>query len=374
MVLKQLELLNFRNFEHVVVAFGDFKNFLIGKNAQGKTNILEAIYILCLSKSFRTNIDQEAIRFSEDHYIIKGNFETDSGNRKEIAITYSIKHGKIIVINHKRLHSTSELIGDFPVVLSSPDEYIITSGPPINRRKFIDILLSQLNKQYFLNLIDYNRILQQRNKVLLSWKTANHIAPSIIEPWNENLIRSGSKIIEYRHHFSLLFSDRLTRIYSDLSDEDEKLTFEYKTNIMGENEKEINNCFREKLAEVCYQEQKRGISLIGPHRDDFEIKINGKDVRKYGSRGQHKTVLIALALAQFQILKEKLGETPLMLIDDLYSEIDDHRRNRILDSLAEIKQVFITATLPHEDSSICNRNKFYIIDSGTVKPMNHLIE
>ncbi len=367
MLLKKLELINFRNYEHINIAFGINKNFLIGKNAQGKTNILEAIYILCLSKSFRTNIDKEAIKFSHDQYIIKGDFESDNGNIKEVGISYSLQRGREIIINHKTLNSASELIGNFPVVLSSPDEYVITSGPPINRRKFVDILLSQLNKKYFLLLLNYNRTLQQRNRVLLNWKLSGNVSSAVIEPWNQNFVEVGSLIIDYRYHFALQFSKTLNEIYSELSGRGEQISFEYRPNILIEDEKQILSNFKNKLIQVSNQELMRGISLVGPHRDDFEIKIDGKEIRKYGSRGQHKTVLIALALAQFQMIKAQLGEAPIMLIDDLYSEIDENRREKILGALETAKQVFVTATLLDEKSKTSNNDRLFLVESGSVK-------
>lgn len=367
MILQHLELTNFRNYEHIDIAFGSHKNFLIGRNAQGKTNILEAIYILCLSKSFRTSFDKEGIRFSQDHYILKGKFESDGGNSNEVGICYSLQRGKEIIINHKAKSKASDLIGNFPVVLSSPDEDAITSGPPIYRRKFIDILLCQLNKNYLFNLLNYNRILQQRNRLLLNCKMLGDFNPSIIEPWNQNLIEAGSRIIGYRYHFCSHFSYKLNQIYSELSGQEEELTFEYCPNILIESDKEIDSIYIQKLMEVRNQEVSRGVSLVGPHRDDFEIKINGKQIRKYGSRGQHKTVAISLALAQFQIIKEQLSETPIMLLDDLYSEIDESRRTKILDILTTVKQVFITATLLPESSKICDNDRVFLIDNGNVK-------
>ncbi|MDZ7331832.1 MAG: DNA replication/repair protein RecF [candidate division KSB1 bacterium] len=367
MILQHLELTNFRNYEHIDIVFGSHKNFLIGRNAQGKTNILEAIYKLCLSKSFRTNFDKEEIRFTQDHYILKGRFESDGGNSNEVGIYYSLQRGKEIIINHKAKSKASDLIGNFPVVLSSPDENAITSGPPIYRRKFIDILLCQLNKNYLFNLLNYNRILQQRNKLLLDCKISKEFRPSIIEPWNQNLIETGSRIIAYRYHFCSQFSNRLNQIYSELSGPEEELTFEYCPNFLIAPKKEIESIFKQKLMEVRNHEISRGVSIVGPHLDNFEIKINGKEIRKYGSRGQHKTVAISLALAQFEILKEQLSETPIMLLDDLYSEIDEIRRAKILDILSRVKQVFITATLLPESSKICDNDRVFIIADGNVK-------
>ncbi len=304
MILNSIELIDFRNYSNVYIEFGKRKNFLIGNNAQGKTNILEAIYLLCLSRSFRTSFEKEAIRFLQANYTIKGIFKLDNGNVQNVNFHYSQEKGKQIAINRKRLNRASELIGNFPVVLSSPDEYVITTGPPPGRRKFVDILLSQIYRKYFSYLQDYYRIVQQRNKILLNWKLSGVKTPSIIDTWDQRLVEIGTKIIEYRHQFAISFSEISSKIYSELVIDNEELTFEYRPNVTDESGNiQIN--FLNRLKQMRSKEIQRGTSLTGPHRDEFVFNINGQELRKYGSRGQHKTVLISLAIAQYDIIKEK---------------------------------------------------------------------
>lgn len=365
MILTSLELTDFRNYEKISIEFAEKKNFLIGNNAQGKTNILEAIYLLCLSRSFRTSYEKEAIRFSQPYYVIKGIFKPGQGNSRTVIFHCSQEKGKQITINRKRLSRASELIGNFPVVLSSPDEYVLTDGPPPGRRKFVDILLSQIYKKYFSYLQDYHRIVQQRNTILSNWKISGVRKLSIIDPWDQRLAEIGSKIIEYRNQFTISFSEVLKNIYSELVIKREELTLTYRPNIFFNKIDEIQSFFLNRLKQTRDKEIRRGTSLTGPHRDDFVFNVNGQELRKFGSRGQHKTVLISLAIAQFDLIKEKTLEVPIMLIDDLYSEIDSERKAKIVENLNNMGQVFITATesqnhIKHSD------DRYYSIEDGKI--------
>lgn len=372
MILTSLELTDFRNYNSAYIEFGDKKNFLIGNNAQGKTNILEAIYLLCLSRSFRTSYEKEAIGFSKPHFTIKGSFKLDSGIVQTLIFHCSQQKGKQITLNRKRLSRTSELIGKFPVVLSSPDEYILTIGPPPGRRKFVDILLSQINKKYFLYLQDYYRIIKQRNTILSSWKISGVKSISMIEPWDQRLVDVGSRILTNRKQFTSSFSEILNTIHLTLGSKKEQLRLTYRPNITLDNDDEnkIQSSFLNQLKQTRHREIQRGISLIGPHRDDFIFSINGKELRKYGSRGQHKTVLLSLAMAQFDLIKEKMQEVPIILIDDLYSEIDQDREAKIIETLNQMGQVFITTTQSPGISNIKNDDNFYLIEDGKISNLN----
>ena len=358
---------DFRNYRQSLITFGSRKNFFIGNNAQGKTNLLEAIYLLCLSKSFRTSHEKEAIAFSKLNFILKAEFNFDNGNKQKVTLICSHNKGKEISINRKRISRISELIGGFPVVLSSPEEYNLTTGPPSERRKFIDILSSQISKKYIYFLIEYLRILKQKNAILLSWKLTgkkNHIE---LEPWNERLIEIGSKIIEFRNKFSKQLSIRIGNIYSKLVSDEEKLVFNYLPSIEFLGSKEIERCFGEKIKQNYNKELQRGTSLIGPHRDDFIFKINGNELKKFGSRGQHKTVLISLAAAEYDLIKDLTEETPILLIDDLYSELDENREQNILNLIDGFGQIFITSTERHNNNSNRNGTKYFLVDNGIIK-------
>lgn len=344
MKILSIELENFRNYQNQKIFFNEDKNLIIGKNAQGKTNLLEAIYLLCLTKSFRTEFEKEAISFSNETFIIKGKFELDSGVIKRVVLLYSKNEGRQLSVNRKRITRVSEFIGSLPVVISSPEEYNLTIGPPTARRRFIDILISQINKRYISVLIEYQKVLKNRNALLFNWKQAGKRDTAVFEVWNDRLISLGSEIIGIRGQFSKHLSDKLKKIYLTLISNNEELEFYYQPNVDVGQSENIEEKFRSRLEQVFGREQQRGITLIGPHRDDFVFKINRNDIKKYGSRGQHKTVLIALAIAECQLIEERSNEKPIILIDDLFSELDGEREQKIIHSIEKLGQIFITAT------------------------------
>jgi len=267
------------------------------------------------------------------------------------------------------LHKISELVGYFPIVLSSPDEYNLTLGPPPGRRKFVDIVLSQIYRKYFSYLQDYHRIIQQRNVILSKWKFSGVKNASIIEPWDQRLVEVGCKIIEYRKEFSESFSNILQQIYAELVTTKEVLTFDYRANIGCDDIEKMKADFSNRLKQSRQQEIQRGTSLAGPHRDDFIFKIDQNELRKFGSRGQHKTVLISLAMAQFDLIQNKINEVPIILIDDLFSEIDRERKNKIIDRLNNLGQVFITATSLYNDNLKNTNDSCFSLVNGTAKKL-----
>lgn len=367
MKLTSIELNDFRNYSRLKAEFGARKNFLIGKNAQGKTNLLEAIYLLCISKSFRTRFEKEAIQFSRPSFIIKGDFQLDEGDAHKIIFHYSSDTGKEISLDRKRLNKSSELIGRFPIIISSPDEYALTMGPPPERRKFIDILLSQIHRKYFFNLQEYHRILQQRNVLLNACKKKNERKSTLIDPWNQQLKAIGCQIIQLRSQFSKLLSEQLGCIYSALAGNNEELSFDYKPNIIFDSIENLDLCFEKRLTQVRDKEMHFGTSLAGPHRDDFAFKINNHEVKKYGSRGQHKTVLLSLAFAECELIKQHRNEVPIMLIDDLYSEIDLTREKRITEKLDTMGQIFISATDRHYEGFNRATDRSFFIENGNIQ-------
>lgn len=366
MKLASLELTDFRNYRSAWIDCAPGMNFIIGRNAQGKSNLLEAIYLLCFSKSFRTRHDKEAITFQQPFFLIKGNFESEHGNIRRLVFKCDHRSGKEILIDRKRIQKTSELLGKFPVVISSPDEYAVTVGPPPERRKLVDILLSQLHQKYFSSLQEYHRILQQRNAILSSWKSSGAITAAVLEPWNQRLLEIGAQIMRYRFEFSDQFLDLLGQIYAKLIQSEEKLIFRYKSNVEFDRIDEVMARFEQSIEQSLKAELRSGISLVGPHRDDFIFEINGNELKKYGSRGQHKTVLIALAIAEAQMLQAQLGEQPIVLIDDLFSEIDNDRAVKIIDHLRQAGQVFITATqIPVMIAA--TQTKYFKVENGSIQ-------
>ncbi|NIR48517.1 DNA replication/repair protein RecF, partial [candidate division KSB1 bacterium] len=245
----------------------------------------------------------------------------------------------------KRLQSHSKIFGEFPIVVMSPEDYKITTGGPSERRRFIDVLLSQVSISYLTNLQEYYRILKQRNKILQNMKEGVRVNDTALIPWTENLINCGSKIVRDRHKFAKNFLTYFAPIYKEYSESDDEIDMSLDSiiaaNEVGENIEEER--FKSELEKYRLKEKRLGMSLIGPHRDDISFTINGKDIRTYGSRGEHKSVLISLKIAEFNFLREAKEEAPIFLLDDYYSELDDLREERVFLSLEELGQVFLTS-------------------------------
>lgn len=255
-----------------------------------------------------------------------------------------------------------------PVVLLSPEDYKITSGSPAERRSLIDMFLSQVSSIYLKNLQKYNRVLKQRNKILTEFLKKGQFDEKILEPWNLSLIETGSKIIKYRNSFITDFSPLLAERYLELNQVNETISFSYKPSFPIRNFEEIENQFRETLQRDRTSERLRGISLSGPHRDDFIFTISGNELRTYGSRGQHKSALVALKLAQFFYLKLKKNETPVLLLDDLFSDLDPQRGKKILTAIENIGQTFITTTqkISYLDDPF-NRKEYKVFNATVIE-------
>jgi DNA replication and repair protein RecF len=364
MLLQHLVLENFRNYQKISIDFSDKCNIIFGDNAQGKTNILEAIFYLCFSRSFRTASDKETVNFEKNFCRVLGSFLLDLNVNQTVVFQFSREEGKTILIEEKKLNRYSELIGKLPIVLLSPEDYKITGGGPAERRNLMDMFLSQVSSIYLKNLQQYNRILKQRNTILSDFSRKGKYDEKILEPWNESFIETGSKIIKSRNSFITEFSPLLTECYSGLNQANELISFTYKPSFLLSAVAEIENRFRTTLHQNKAAERIRGMSLYGPHRDDFIFMISGNELRTYGSRGQHKSALVALKLAQFFYLKQKKNETPILLLDDLFSDLDPQRGKKILASIEHIGQTFITTTqkINYLDANFL-RKEFHVINA-----------
>lgn len=345
MYLGQLSMVNFRNYESADLTFKSKINLIYGLNAQGKTNFLEAIYLLCLGRSFRQATNQDILRIGSSYFTIKGHLNLDNHLEKVVALQYIKNAKKEVSVDRKRLQGHSEIFGSFPVVVISPDDYKITSGGPSERRRFIDILLSQVSVSYLGHLQDYHRVLKQRNKILQDMKTGMSVAESTLEPWTEKMITAGSKILRDRHHFISEYSRLLDPVYREYSTTNDSIAVVIDSIVLAP---DFESNYISALKKYAAKERALGVSLVGPHRDDLVISINGRDIRTYGSRGEHKSVVIALKLAELQFLKIKRDETPIFLLDDCFSELDDIREQRVFSSLQGLGQMFITS--PRERS------------------------
>ena len=336
MKINSVRLTNFRNYNNSIIKFTDGVNFILGKNAQGKTNLLESIYLCAISKSPKTSKEKQMINFNSEWAKIFLDFNTIGGN-KNIEIVLSNQNKKIIKINNIPIVKLTQLIGELNVVYFSPDELKLVKETPEDRRKFLDISISQFDKQYMFDLIRYDKILKQRNCVLKSnINEKNKIEQLNI--WTPQLILTAEKIIKKR----ILFIENLKKysklIYNSII-LDEKLdilySFQEKENISIFDE--LTNQFNLNLKKELEMQH----TLIGPHRDDIIFKINNQDCRYFSSQGQQRTVALTLKLALMEIIKDEVKEYPVLLLDDVLSELDNNRQARLL-SIVKNYQTIIT--------------------------------
>ncbi|NOY57472.1 MAG: DNA replication/repair protein RecF [Calditrichaeota bacterium] len=344
MTLTHLEIISFRNIEQVRLDFTKTRNLFFGDNAQGKTNVIEAIYILCLAKSFRAREDSDLVPFDKKEFTIIGKFVDAHGIKRRVVVFYSVDQGKKISLDGKRVAQFSKLIGQFPVVVLSSDDFEITGGPPSQRRRFFNIFFSQSSQRYLQDLKEYERALKQRNNILSSMALGKTISPGILDIWSEQLISKGEALIKFRAKVIDEIRPHLSDNYRVLTNSSETLNITYQPNVPFKEPQEISHNFRSALLKLSPKEKKRGTSLAGPHRDEFSFSIGGKDLRRFGSRGEHKSVLVSLKATESTFLRQKTETEPILLLDDLYSELDKDRGKNVLDLFSAGSQVFITGT------------------------------
>ncbi len=348
-----IHLRNVRNHADTVVRdLAPKINVLVGPNGAGKTSILEALSLATLTKSFTTASDAVLVRQNETALEVDARFVSDLEveYRVSVQIDVSARMKKTIVANSERIRSSVDLVGRAPVVVLTPDEKIITGGPPAERRRFLNMVLSQASRAYLEDELEYRRALKQRNAMLTDARQKRQSLSAIqpfLAPWTLLVIKHGARIMQRRRVFTEEFRPRLLRAYRTLSQSREEPSLTYLP--MGL-EVEVGN-FDVVLAErarTCEVEEiRRGTTLFGPHRDELMCFINpGQEARLYASQGQHKTLLVAMKLAEFEYLKEAAGETPMLLLDDVFSELDHDRAKTLLELAmsGELGQTFISST------------------------------
>ncbi|WP_040928957.1 DNA replication/repair protein RecF [Nosocomiicoccus massiliensis] len=364
MKLSSIHLDNFRNYESLSLDFHDKLNVFIGKNAQGKTNLLESIYCLATTKSHRTTRDKEMIRMNQDEALISGYVE----NRfSEIPISLLLsKSGKRAKINHIELAKLSQYVGALNCVLFAPEDLEIVKGAPEVRRNFIDVECGQISKIYLQSLSDYKRVLKQKNLYLKE----RHVDKMMVEIFNEQLVEAALEIINKREAFVEALNEYAKQIHSDISNNKENLTVEYRPNIkcLELKKEERLQFLKETYESVIDNEIERRQCLIGPHRDDLKFYINDMDVQTYGSQGQQRSTALSLKLAELDVIANEIGEYPILLLDDVLSELDEHRQAHLLTSIRNRVQTFVTTTsISDINHQIMDEMNLYTIEEGTVK-------
>lgn len=373
MILKSIEIRNFRNHIHTQIEFSDNLNLFIGGNAQGKTSILEAISYLCLTKSFNSNSDSYVLNFNARFFEVFGKFELDNGHEVIVKVNFESGIGKKVSLNKETVDKFSIVVNKLPIVILAPRTKEVIYGSPEDRRKFFNLLIAQLSSTYADEIIDYRKVLKQRNKIL-SAIAKNEIkfeqGIELLNVWDEEFLNYSAKLTFKRMRFINDFIGFFKNAYSNFG-EVENPEIEYATQVQlntQDNFETIKEKFKAEIIKLRAEEIKRGITLIGPHRDEYVFKINGRELRRYASQGQMKTFLVALTIAKFFYLKEKKSETPILLLDDVFAELDVERTQKLLSIVGNIGQVFITATdlnIPVEVEKRFKVKKF-IVNSGRV--------
>lgn len=358
MIVKRVELSNFRNYELLKLDLDKKTNILYGKNAQGKTNVLESIYVCSTTKSHRSNKDAELIKLDSDEAHIKLFIEK---NNREQRIDIHLRRNKTkgIAINGIPIKKASELFGVFNVVIFSPEDLDIIKKGPAERRKFIDMELCQLDKIYVYNLTNYNKIVIQRNKLLKDINFRPELKQTL-EVWDNQLAEYGSKIIERRQKFIKEINNIMKPIHRELTGGVEDINIVYN-----------KNCEAEDLLKTLEENRERDIKYkstsAGPHKDDILFFHEDKNIRIYGSQGQQRTVALSLKLAEIELVKKLINDLPVLLLDDVLSELDSDRQNHLLKSLDNIQTVITCTGL---DEFIENRfkiNKVFQVTEGNVE-------
>ncbi|MBR4261954.1 MAG: DNA replication/repair protein RecF [Bacilli bacterium] len=366
MVIKKIKLINFRNYKNLNLKFSDGINIIIGNNAQGKTNILESIYTLALTKSYRTTNDFNLIRTGQEKFIITGDIKVDKVPKKMSIELYNNK--KMVKINDNIVRKISDYIGNLVVILSSPEDLNIIKGSPIERRNFLNIEISQKSNIYLKKYNEFNKLLKMRNDYLKLLYTNSIGDYSYLDILTNNLIEREIEIYKYRNDYINDINKYLETIYYDLSDLN-SLKMKYITNIdLNEfSDQEIRKQLENKYKKNLQREITLGMTLYGPHRDDFQLIIDNEDIKIYGSQGQQKLAFIALKFAEIKIFEEKSNIKPIILLDDIFSELDKRRKNNLIKYINSDYQTIITSNdIKGINKKIINNAKIFKIYNNSV--------
>ena len=360
MHVKYLQLLNFRNFNKLFIELNKGANVFVGDNAQGKTNILEAVYYCSLAKSHRTNRDKELINWNASEAYIKLYVcKTRLDKKIEIKIFKEGKKG--VNINTIKVQKLSELVGSFNVIMFSPEDLNIVKDSPSHRRKFLDIELCKLSSRYYYSLAQYKKILNERNLAIKKWNTNS----DIIDVYDKQLSEFGAIIIKDRISYVEKLNQKGIKIHSDITSKSEVIEIRYLTPIKG------SDNIEEKLYFLLCKNRKRDIesrtTSIGPHRDDFSIDINGVDARIFGSQGQQRTSVLTIKFSALAIIKELTGEYPVLLLDDVLSELDIKRQEYILNSIKEVQTLITCTGINDIRKHLNSESKIFEVMSGELK-------
>lgn len=366
MILKKLSIINYKNIQETAIEWSPKMNCLVGHNGVGKTNILDAIYYLSFCRSISNPIDSQLIRHDEQFFMIEGEYLTDDGQPEVVSCGMKRGTKKHFKRNKKEYRRLAEHIGLIPIIFVSPSDTLLIDGGSEERRRFMDMVISQYDRSYMDALVRYNKALQQRNTLL---KMDDEPDPALLDIWEEQMAVEGERIFSARQAFVSEFIGVFQQYQNTISSSKEKVGLSY-----------MSHCQRGPLLEVIRRDRAKdrvvGYSLHGVHRDDLEFTIDGHPLKKEGSQGQNKTFAIALKLAQFDFLKRTASQTtPLLLLDDIFDKLDSERVERIVDIVLgdDFGQTFITDTdRGHLERILCNYSydyRIFEVDNGNIRKL-----
>lgn len=363
MIIESVDLQNYRNYEFLNMTFDNKINIIYGDNAQGKTNILESLYVCATSKSHRGSKDKDIIRFGNDEAHIKVMVKKHGMNYR---LDMHLKKNKTkgIAVNGIPIRRAVELFGIINIIIFSPEDMNIIKNGPSERRRFIDMELSQLDKIYLSNLVNYNKVVVQRNKLLKQLQFSGDSGlVDMLDVWDMQLVRYGSEIIKRRMDFIDNINSIIRPVHSKLSGNKEILNLRYIPCTTTDN-------FKDEVVRSRERDIKFKMTNVGPHKDDVAFFINDKDVRKYGSQGQQRTCALSLKLAEIELVKKVINDTPVLLLDDVLSELDANRQNFLLDSIGDIQTIITCTGLDEFVNNRFSINRIFKVVNGVVSNEN----
>lgn len=363
MIIESVDLQNYRNYEFLNMTFDNKINIIYGDNAQGKTNILESLYVCATSKSHRGSKDKDIIRFGNDEAHIKVMVKKHGMNYR---LDMHLKKNKTkgIAVNGIPIRRAVELFGIINIIIFSPEDMNIIKNGPSERRRFMDMELSQLDKIYLSNLVNYNKVVVQRNRLLKQLQFSGDSGlVDMLDVWDMQLVRYGSEIIKRRMDFIDNINSIIRPVHSKLSGNKEILNLRYIPCTTIDN-------FKDEVIRSRERDIKFKMTNVGPHKDDVAFFINDKDVRKYGSQGQQRTCALSLKLAEIELVKKVINDTPVLLLDDVLSELDANRQNFLLDSIGDIQTIITCTGLDEFVNNRFSINRIFKVVNGVVSNEN----
>ncbi|MBU5257164.1 DNA replication/repair protein RecF [Tissierella praeacuta] len=372
MYVKNIRLINFRNYLSLNIELNKKVNIFIGKNAQGKTNLLEAIYICATGRSFRTNRDKEIINFNKNEAYIGTQMNIER-YEKFIEVKLEREKTKRIRVNKQELKNHKELYSGLNIVIFSPDDLKLIKGGPGERRNFLDMEISQIKPVYNFNINRYNKILFQRNNLLRTNKFQSNIN-NLLEIFDLQLAKIGTDIILERDRYIKELSKISNITHNKLTLCNEELQLNYLSNIeILDNKMEMEKRYLDKLKKYIQKDIEASSTQLGPHRDDILMTINNKDIKTYGSQGQQRTVVLSIKLAEVELIKGQRGVYPILLLDDVFSELDEERRKYLIKSFQDMQTLItVTDAIDLKEMETIEKSIFYIED-GKLKEMGVMI-